>query len=114
MHITRKFWFLGLLFRNAPCNGSGTNLPVIIPAIYRYNDIQRIFSQGFYGTVKNAADDTSYHLRQYLVDNMLFQCVFLSPINHKLAEQEFQDEVCQHGSDENDEVIHTVALCHVP
>lgn len=87
---------------------------MILPTIYRYNGIQWIFSQDFYGTVKNAADDTSYHLRQHMADNMLIQCIFLSSINHKLAEQEFQNEVRQHSGYENDEVIHSVAFCHVP
>ena len=33
------------------------------------------------------------------------QCIFFATVDHKLAEEEFQHKVCQHGDHQNDKVV---------
>ena len=36
---------------------------------------------------------------------LVIQCIFLTTIDNKLAEKEFQNKVCQHSDDQNNKII---------
>ena len=43
---------------------------------------------------------------------LFFNCVFSTPVNHKFAEQKFQQEIGYHSYRQNQEIVTALAFCH--